>query len=180
MRSSASVRVSDCLRGTCRPPWVIRRCTCGKVTNSLVAGGGPGVAWGWVGGWRWNSAVPPGLIRPSRLFPAPKALGYYQPPLRGLFSCRCLPRRLAELAEKLAAPTKSLPQALKRGPIFSDISARVELVPFPIPLEPAAFCRRSAAEPTQIRIPADLNPGDARLVGRFGSSLFFLGKSFGY
>ena len=30
-----------------------------------------------------------------------------------------------EAAEKLAATAKSLPQALKRGPIFSDLAARV-------------------------------------------------------
>jgi hypothetical protein len=42
-------------------------------------------------------------------------------------------------AEKLAAPAKSLPQALKRGPIFSDLAARVELVPFPNRLEAEFF-----------------------------------------
>jgi hypothetical protein len=39
--------------------------------------------------------------------------------------------RLEEGAEKLAAPAKNLPQALKRESIFSDLVARVELVPFP-------------------------------------------------
>jgi hypothetical protein len=49
------------------------------------------------------------------------------------------PPRLKEAAEKLAAPAKSSPQALKRGPIFSDLTARVELVPFPSRLEPEFF-----------------------------------------
>jgi hypothetical protein len=44
-----------------------------------------------------------------------------------------------EVAEKLVAPAKSLPQALKRGSIFIDLAARVELVPFPNPLEPEFF-----------------------------------------
>ncbi len=35
-----------------------------------------------------------------------------------------------------------LPQALKRGFIFSDLAARVELVPFPIWLEPEFFRNR--------------------------------------
>jgi hypothetical protein len=43
--------------------------------------------------------------------------------------------RAEESAEKLVAPAKSLPQALKRGPIFSDLAARVKLVPFPNRLE---------------------------------------------
>jgi hypothetical protein len=38
---------------------------------------------------------------------------------------------LEEGAEKLAAPAKNLPQALKRESTFSDLVARVELVPFP-------------------------------------------------
>jgi hypothetical protein len=44
-----------------------------------------------------------------------------------------------EAAEKLAATAKSLPQALKRGAIFSDLAARVELVPFPNRLEAEFF-----------------------------------------
>jgi hypothetical protein len=38
-----------------------------------------------------------------------------------------------EVAEKVVLDPESEPQALKRGPIFSDLAARVELVPFPKP-----------------------------------------------
>src|SRR5580692_1016858 len=38
IRSSASVKVPDCLGGTEGPPWHLRRVTQRKVTNSLVAG----------------------------------------------------------------------------------------------------------------------------------------------
>src|ERR1700730_10523125 len=38
IRSSASVKVPDCLGGTEGPPWHLRRFTQRKVTNSLVAG----------------------------------------------------------------------------------------------------------------------------------------------
>src|ERR1700674_5902568 len=38
IRSSASVKVADCLGGTEGPPWHLRRFTQRKVTNSLVAG----------------------------------------------------------------------------------------------------------------------------------------------
>jgi hypothetical protein len=44
-----------------------------------------------------------------------------------------------EAAEKLAAPAKSLPQALKRRPVFSGLTARVKLVPFPNRLETEFF-----------------------------------------
>src|SRR5260370_37516799 len=38
IRSSASVKVPDCLGGTEGPPWHLRRFPQRKVTNSLVAG----------------------------------------------------------------------------------------------------------------------------------------------
>jgi len=40
------------------------------------------------------------------------------------------PRR-SEAAEKLILVFRSKPQALKRAPFLSDLTARVELVPFP-------------------------------------------------
>jgi hypothetical protein len=36
-----------------------------------------------------------------------------------------------DAAEKLVEGTRSVPQALKRGHIFNDLTARVKLVPFP-------------------------------------------------
>jgi hypothetical protein len=44
-----------------------------------------------------------------------------------------------EGAEKVAAPVKSPPQALKRGPIFNDPTARLKIVPFPNRLELGFF-----------------------------------------
>jgi hypothetical protein len=38
-----------------------------------------------------------------------------------------------EAAEKVVINVRSLPQALKRGHILNDLTARVELVPFPRP-----------------------------------------------
>jgi hypothetical protein len=41
-------------------------------------------------------------------------------------------RRLAEqVAEKVVINVRSFPQALKRAHILNDLTARVELVPFP-------------------------------------------------
>jgi hypothetical protein len=41
--------------------------------------------------------------------------------------------RVKEVAEKVAALARSVPQELKRTPLFSGLAARVELVPFPNP-----------------------------------------------
>jgi hypothetical protein len=38
-----------------------------------------------------------------------------------------------QLAEKVVLVPESEPQALKRGPVFSVLAARVKLVPFPKP-----------------------------------------------
>jgi hypothetical protein len=43
-----------------------------------------------------------------------------------------------EVAEKLVMEEKRVPQALKRGRIFSDLAARV-LVPFPNPFQTEFF-----------------------------------------
>jgi hypothetical protein len=43
------------------------------------------------------------------------------------------------VAEKLIVTAKSLPLALKRRPIFQDLTATIEIVPFPIQLEPEFF-----------------------------------------
>jgi hypothetical protein len=40
-----------------------------------------------------------------------------------------------EAAEKMIASARKIPQALKRGHISNDSTARVELVPFPKPFE---------------------------------------------
>jgi hypothetical protein len=44
-----------------------------------------------------------------------------------------------EAAEKVFQGEESVPQALKRGRILSDLAARVELVPFPNPLQTEFF-----------------------------------------
>jgi hypothetical protein len=48
---------------------------------------------------------------------------------------RHLTASLKRLQKELIVPAESLPQALKSGRKFSDLAARVELVPFPIWLE---------------------------------------------
>jgi hypothetical protein len=42
-----------------------------------------------------------------------------------------MPSAAKQFAEKVVDSAKSLPQALKRGHNLNDLTARVELVPFP-------------------------------------------------
>jgi hypothetical protein len=69
--------------------------------------------------------------------------------------------RLEQAAEKLVSNVQSIPQALKLGHMLSELAARVELVPFPRPLEsdlfrsfgkPCPFKARRAAKASRVTV----------------------------
>jgi|HubBroStandDraft_1064217.scaffolds.fasta_scaffold00543_6 hypothetical protein len=62
--------------------------------------------------------------------------------------CQVLGGTAEEAAEKVVAPAKSGPQALKRGRMLNGLAARVELVPFPKPAN-WSFSATSEAVPFQ-------------------------------
>jgi hypothetical protein len=64
-----------------------------------------------------------------------------------------------QLAEKVVKGAKSGPQALKRGRIFNDFTARVELVPFPFALAHGSPVAQDGASPVSTRVfPQPLKP----------------------
>jgi hypothetical protein len=84
-------------------------------------------------GVRENWVVPPGLTPDAASQSGAEAPGYFRSSLRDLGHSSPFPSA-EQLAEKVVEGARSTPQALKQGHIFNDLTARLEVVPFPKPV----------------------------------------------
>src|ERR1039458_1813789 len=89
-------------------------------------------------GVRENWVVPPGLTPDAASQSGAEAPGYFRSSLRDLGHSSPFPSA-EQLAEKVVEGARSTPQALKHGRIFNDLTARLEVVPFPKPVRVQVF-----------------------------------------